>query len=104
MENQPVDQLDSHFGSQEDLAGAGGILAMGIISLPFFGGIIGLILSIMTLVKSGAAIKTYNLNPTKYTEKSIKRVKSGRVCAIVSLSMFGSTLLIIFTLAATGAI
>lgn len=104
MENQPVDQLDTHFGAQEDLPGAGGILAMGIISLPFFGGLIGLILSIMTLVKSGAAIKSYNLNPAKYTEKSIKRVRAGRVCAIVSLSLLGTTILIIIGLAAAGAI
>lgn len=99
MDNQPVDQFEVSMGPQQDLEGSGGILAMGIISIPFFGGLIGLILSIVTLVKSGAAIKLYNMNPSKYTEKSIKRVRAGRVCAIISLSLLGLALLVIAVIA-----
>ncbi len=74
---------------------------MGIISIPFFGGIIGIILAILTLVKSKQAINLYNEYPQDYTEKSLKRVKAGRTCAIVSLSLLGVTLLIILGIAAT---
>lgn len=79
----------------KDLDGAGGILAMGIISIPFFGGIIGLILSIITLNRSSKALALYNENPENYTESSVKKVRAGRICSIVSLSLLGLSILLI---------
>jgi hypothetical protein len=80
------------FGQQIDVPNSGGILAMGIISIVLVG-IIGLILAIITLSMSGNAIRTYNQNPSSYTEASFNRVKAGRVCAIVSLCLMGCILL-----------
>ena len=78
------------------------ILTTGIIALPFSLGIVGIILSIITLVNASTAIETYNANPDKYLETSIKKVRSGRVCAIISLCVFGASMLVIFALAAAG--
>lgn len=85
---------------QKDLEGAGGILTMGIIAIPFFGGLIGLILSIVTLNRSSKALAVYNANPQNYTEKSYKRVKAGRTCAIVSLSLLGLSIILIMVITA----
>lgn len=71
------------------------ILTTGIVALPFSFGLIGIILSIITLVNASNALQTYNANPDKYLESSVKKVRSGRVCAIVSLSIFGATILIV---------
>lgn len=101
MEQEILEGFDMRDKPQKDLDNAGGILAMGIISIPFFGGIIGIILAILTLVKSKQAINLYNEYPQDYTEKSLKRVKAGRTCAIVSLSLLGVTLLVILGVAAT---
>lgn len=98
MENDTLDNIAMTTKPARDLDGAGGILAMGIISIPFFGGLIGLILAIVTLVKSGKALSLYREFPLQYTEKSYKRVQAGRVCAIVSLSLLGAAILIILAL------
>lgn len=98
MENDTLDSVAMTTKPARDLDGAGGILAMGIISIPFFGGLIGLILAIVTLTKSGKALSLYREFPHQYTEKSYKRVKAGRVCAIVSLSLLGAGILLILAL------
>jgi len=99
MDNEQLDQFSIENESQQDLQGAGGILAMGIISIPFFGGFIGLILAIITLTRSGAELKKVKAQPGKYTEKSIKKVRAGRICAIISLSLLGAAILIIAIMA-----
>ncbi len=98
MENDTLDNIAMTTKPARDLDGAGGILAMGIISIPFFGGLIGLILAIVTLTKSGKALSLYREYPLQYTEKSYRQVKAGRVCAIVSLSLLGAAILIILAL------
>ncbi len=86
---ETLDNLSFTTKPKEDLSGAGGILAMGIISIPFCMGLIGLILAIITLTKSKQMISLYNDYPNQYTESSLKKVKAGKVCAIVSLSLLG---------------
>lgn len=80
---------------QERLPNSGGIIAMGIISIVFFMGLIGLILSIITLALASKSLQLYRDNPDKYLESSYKQVKSGRTCAIVSLSLFGFTVVVL---------
>ena len=80
---------------QQRLPNSGGILAMGIISIVFSMGFIGLILSIITLALSGKSLQLYRDNPDYYLESSYRQVRSGRICAIVSLSLLGLALLII---------
>lgn len=89
MTNTPVKDLD----------GAGGTLAMGIISIPFCLGFIGWILAGLTLSRSGKALALYRDNPHQYTESSYRKIKSGRTCAIVSLSLTGFALLILLVAA-----
>jgi hypothetical protein len=79
---------------QQDLKGAGGILAMGILSI-FFAGLIGLILAIITLSQSGRAISEYKMNPAAYTASSYSKVKAGRTCAIIGLCLLGLVILIL---------
>lgn len=101
MENDTLDSIAmTSAAPTKDLDGAGGILTMGIISIPFCLGFIGLILAIVTLTRSGKALALYKENPYQYTEKSYKKVKAGRTCAIVSLSLLVAGIVLI--LAITG--
>ena len=100
MENETLDSVVMTNTPVKDLEGAGGILTMGIISLPFCFGLVGLILAIITLTKSGKALSLYKDYPHQYTQASYKKVKAGRTCAIISLSILGATLFIILALAA----
>jgi hypothetical protein len=79
---------------QQDLQGAGGILAMGILSIVLLG-LIGLILGIIALSQSGRAISEYKMNPSAYTTSSYSKVKAGRTCAIIGLSLMGLVILIV---------
>lgn len=98
MQNETLDSVAMTSAPVKDLEGAGGILTMGIISLPFCFGLIGLILAIITLTKSTKALSLYKDYPHQYTESSYKKVKAGRVCAIISLCILGGTLLLIFAI------
>ncbi len=94
MQNETLDSVAMTSAPVKDLEGAGGILAMGIIAIPFGMGIVGLILSIITLTKSSKALSLYRDYPHQYTESSYKKVKAGRTCAIVSLCILGASILI----------
>ncbi len=75
---------------QVNLPNAGGILAMGIISIVLFCccyGFFSVILAIVALVLASKAFKQYNQNPELYTEASYKNVKAGRICSIIGLAL-----------------
>lgn len=78
------------------------VLVTGIIAIPFSLGLIGIILSIITLVNASAALTVYKKNPDGYLLSSYKKVKAGKTCAIVSLSLFGLGILIVLALVASG--
>ncbi|MES2556912.1 MAG: hypothetical protein V4604_12220 [Bacteroidota bacterium] len=71
---------------KEKLQGAGGALAMGIISIVLFG-LIGLILAIITLSTTKRSLEAYRQDPDRYDESSYKQVNAGRTCAIVGLCL-----------------
>lgn len=96
MEHETLDSVAMTSGPVKDLEGAGGILTLGIISLPFCFGLVGLILAIITLTRSAKALSLYRDYPLQYTESSYKKVKAGKVCAIISLSILGATILLLF--------
>ena len=96
MQNETLDSVAMTGAPVRDLDEAGRILTLGIISLPFCFGLVGLILAIITLTKSGKALSLYRDYPLQYTESSYKKVKAGRVCAIISLCILGATLLLLF--------
>jgi len=79
------------------------VLTTGIIALPFSLGLIGIILSIVTLVNASSSLRLYNAEPEKYLESSVKKVRAGKVCAIVSLSIFGVGILALIGILATNA-
>lgn len=79
----------------EKLPGAGGVLTTGILSIIFGFGLIGLILGIVTLSNAKRQMELYYNNPERYDVNSFNRVKSGRTCGIVGLSMFGLGLVIL---------
>lgn len=95
MSNDTLDSVARTVGPVTNLDGAGGILALGISSIPLSGGFIGLILAYMALSRSKSALKLYRDNPHQYTLGSYRKVKAGRACAIVSLSLWGIAFLIV---------
>lgn len=82
-------------GMPVDLPGAGGVLTMGILGIIFSLGFIGIILNIIALVRAGNLTREYQNNPGRYTESSFGRVKAGKICAIIGLSLLGLGILII---------
>ena len=97
------DMLDSVVRTtkpRRDLPKAGGTLAMGIISIPFALNLIGIVLAIMALSRSGKALNDYRNNPLLYTESSYKKMKAARICGIVSLSLLGTAILVLLAMAA----
>lgn len=60
------------------------ILTLGILSIVFFT-IIGILAAVATLIKASTQIREYNSAPHRYTLKSYKRVKAGKILAITGL-------------------
>jgi hypothetical protein len=79
MENQP----------QRPLLNGTAVLVLGIISIVgcFCYGIVGFVCGIIALVLSGRDLRLYNADPTLYTPASLSNLKSGRICAIIGLSL-----------------
>jgi hypothetical protein len=84
--------------TQTDLTSSGGTLAMGIVSIIFCLGLIGVILAFMTLSRTKQALHYYKTSPEKYTYSSFRRMKAARICAMVSLGITGSVVLIMMVL------
>ncbi len=92
MENQETVQNSSQ-SVQMQLPNSTGVLVMGIISIVCFcclaAGLVGITLGVLALVLGNKALKEYAATPEKYTEKSFKNAKAGRVCGIIGLSIGG---------------
>jgi hypothetical protein len=86
---------------QEALPGAGGVLALGILSI-VFAGLIGLILGIIGMNNAKRAIGMYEAEPDRFSESSYSQVKGGRVCAIIGTSLSAFGLLIAVVVIAIG--
>jgi hypothetical protein len=82
-------------GMPVDLPGAGSVLTLGILGIVFSLGLIGIILNIIALSKAANLTREFQNNPGRYTEASFSKVKSGKVCAIIGLSLFGLSLLVL---------
>lgn len=74
---------------QIPLPNATAVLVLGIVSIVgcFCYGIVGLICGTIALVLYGKDKKLYALNPGAYTASSYNNLKSGRICAIIGLSL-----------------
>ena len=82
-------------GRREKIPGAGGVLAMGILSIVFSMGFLGPIMGIITLATSAGKVRMYREDPDRYEESSFKQLNAGRVCGIVGLSLTGLALIIV---------
>lgn len=97
-----LDSNTNYNAPKENVPNAGGVLTMGIISI-VFAGIIGLILSIISLSLASKSRQMYFDNPERYNESSFKQLNAGRVCAIIGISISGLALLIILMAVAANA-
>jgi hypothetical protein len=88
-------------GFQQDLPGASGAQVLGILSI-IFCGLIGLILAIISLSKVHEAERLLQQNPGSYTSSSISKVRTGKVCSIISLGLLGLIILIAILVAVLG--
>lgn len=82
-------QQQPYSGPLRDLPDAGRILTMGVLSIILFIGIIGFVLAFVTLNRSKEALGQYNSTPGAWTESSLSKVRTGRICAMISLTLFG---------------
>jgi len=66
-----------------------GILVMGILSIVTCCcyGIIGIILAVIALVLAAKATNLFYEYPGTYTEGSLKNVQTGKICAIIGLTL-----------------
>ncbi|WP_231373944.1 CCC motif membrane protein [Aureivirga marina] len=88
--------FQENFFPTPDLPNATAVLVMGILSIIgcFFYAIPGLILGIISLVLANKAMALYKNNPKNYTQSSFNNVKTGRICAIIGVSLAGISFLI----------
>lgn len=98
MENQKPESYQNEYYKQNrrrQLPNATAVLVLGIISIPtsFCYGFIGVTLGIIALVLSKKDLKLYQQNPDEFT--GYENLNSGRICAIIGLSI-GSVILLIF--------
>lgn len=91
MENQPQSQ------PQRPLPNGTAVLVLGIIAIVgcFCDGVPGLVCGIIALVLANKDMRLYNADPTLYTPNSVSNLKSGRVCAIIGLSLSALTVIIV---------
>ena len=81
--------------TQRPLPNATAVLVLGIVSIVgcFCYGIAGIVCGIIAVVLSGKDLKLYNADPTLYTPNSLSNLKSGRICAIIGLSLSAAYLI-----------
>lgn len=94
MENQePQEPQEQYYreyyipNRRPSLPNSTAVLVLGIISIPtsFCYGFIGITLGIIALVLAKKDLKLYNENPNLYS--GYENLKSGRICAIIGLSI-----------------
>ncbi len=98
-------QFGGGFGGQIDHPKASSIQTLGIMGLifTFLFGIVGLILNIIALAMGGGAMSEINASPGKYTDASRSKIKGGRTCAIIGLSIQGFAILVLILVLAANA-
>lgn len=106
MDNQPLDEGVETITKRKPkpVGGATSMLVSGILSILLFAGIFGILLAIVTLMKTKVARDNISKYPVLYTASSIKRVNAARICALTSLGLFGTGVLTVFVLYGLGII
>lgn len=97
--DQEIRQTNQINTGNQSLPNQGGILTLGILAIVFFLGILGPIMGIISLSMASSSMRTYEATPEKYSPAAYRKVKNGRTCAIVGLSLSGFIWLIIALIA-----
>jgi len=97
MENPSEHQLSGQPGDigsnpvPQNLPNANLILILGILSIFLcwwhFVSVAGIVLGIIALVLARKETSLYCMNPARYTISSLNNVKTGRICAIIGLTI-----------------
>jgi hypothetical protein len=97
MENTQTSFNAPQSGGQIDHPKGATVNTLGILGLvlTFLFGIVGLILNIVCLSIASGARADVRANPGMYTEASISKIKAGRTCAIIGLSIQGFAILVL---------
>ena len=80
--------MNFNFQARQNLPNSTLILGLGILSIVFsfwYFSVLGVILSILTLVLANRDLRLYYSNTSQYTLSSFNNVKAGRVCAMIGL-------------------
>jgi hypothetical protein len=98
METNEQQTQFQNFQVQRPLPNATAVLVLGIIGIVgcFCSGLPGIICSIISLVLYKKDKTLYTINPELYTAESYKNENTGRICAIIGLSI--SVLSFIFSI------
>lgn len=88
MDIQP-NSAQQPYGIQQPLPNATAVLVLGIVSIVgcFCYGVVGLICGVIAIILAKKDLALYHANPTGYTPGSYNNVKTGRICAIIGLSL-----------------
>ncbi|MFL5764996.1 MAG: hypothetical protein ACJ77K_13715 [Bacteroidia bacterium] len=100
-QNNP-NQPDNNPFFQRELPDASSAQTLGILSI-IFCGLIGMILAIISLSKVKECQRLLSENPGSYTANSISKMKTGKVCSIISLSLLGAVIFFVIVFAMVGA-
>jgi hypothetical protein len=81
---QNKDVLANTGGNNTPLPNATAVLVLGILSI-----VVCFICGIIALVMAKKDADLYRLNPGAYSEASMSNIKTGRICAIIGLVLWG---------------
>jgi hypothetical protein len=82
-------------GAPIDVPGATTAQVCGIIGIVLFASVIGLILNIVSIINGSRAMREAETFPGRYTESSVRRARTGKICGIVGLCLFAFAVLVI---------
>ena len=103
MDNQSTPQNQYSSNVPIPVPNSTGVLVLGIISIIgcLCYGIVGLICGIISLILAKKGMELYKANPDAYTPGSFSNLKSGRVCAIIGLSLSALYIVVVIIAIAT---
>ena len=78
---------------QKDLPRVQTVLVLGILSIILVG-ILSVVLAIIALNISADTMKLYHRDPQLYTAASYSKLKTGKICSVIGLSISGILLLV----------
>lgn len=88
MDRHKTHIMDKHRNTLKQAPNSKMILVLGILSIfpgSFSFGLLGIILSVITLSLASGSKEKVEASPDSFDESSLKQIKTGKVCAITGL-------------------